>query len=86
MNNIKDKLTVWLQNNIDFALFLAVFTETPRWTVVFVAVHESVFIGIPLGVRQLTPEGWVEARRQRAAARTEQAATEAAACPASTLQ
>lgn len=50
MNNIKDKLTVWLQNNIDFALFLAVFTETPRWTVVFVAVHESVFIGIPLGV------------------------------------
>jgi uncharacterized membrane protein len=38
------------------------------------------------GVRQLTPEGWVEARRQRAAARTEQAATEAKACPVSTLQ
>ena len=29
------------------------------------------------GVRQLTPEAWAEARRQRAAARTEQAATEA---------
>ena len=29
-------------------------------------------------VRQLSPEDWVEARRQRAAARNEQAATEAA--------
>lgn len=38
------------------------------------------------GVRQLTPEGWVEARRQRAAARTEQTADEAKACPVSTLQ
>lgn len=37
------------------------------------------------GVRQLTPEGWVEARRQRAAARTEQTADEAKACPVSTL-
>lgn len=30
------------------------------------------------GVRQLTPEGWVEARRQRAAARNGQTNSEAA--------
>ena len=38
------------------------------------------------GVRRISPEDWVEARRQRAAARTEQAADEAKACPVSTLQ
>lgn len=38
------------------------------------------------GVRQLTPEDWVEARRQRAEARSEQATGEAKACPVSTLQ
>lgn len=31
------------------------------------------------GVRQLTPEAWAEARRQRAAARTERAADESSA-------
>ena len=30
------------------------------------------------GVRRISPEDWVEARRQRAAARTEQTTTEAA--------
>lgn len=40
----------WLQNNVDFAFVLAAFTETPRWTVVFKAIHEPTWIGVPLGV------------------------------------
>ncbi len=38
------------------------------------------------GVRQLTPESWAAARRQRAEARNGQAVDEAKACPVSTLQ
>ena len=40
----------WLQCNVDFAFILAAFTETPRWTVAFRAIHESAWIGVPLGV------------------------------------
>jgi len=47
---IAQALGKWLQNNVDFAFVLAAFTETPRWTVVFKAIHEPMFIGIPLGV------------------------------------
>lgn len=50
MNNFKHNLTEWLRNNIDFALFLAVFTETPRWAVAFMAVNEPLWVGVPLGV------------------------------------
>jgi len=38
------------------------------------------------GVRQLTPEAWAEARRQRAEGRSEQATDEAKECQGSTLQ
>mgnify|MGYP000911813616 CR=1 FL=1 len=40
----------WLQSNVDFAFVLAAFTETPRWTVAFKAIHEPTWIGVPLGV------------------------------------
>lgn len=50
MNNFKNNLTEWLRNNVDFALFLAVFTETPRWAVAFMAVNEPLWVGVPLGV------------------------------------
>jgi hypothetical protein len=45
-----NQLRKWLQANVDFALILAIFTETPRWTVAFMAVHEPLWVGIPLGV------------------------------------
>lgn len=47
---MKQTLQNWLKNNVDFALFLAVLTETPRWAVAFMAVHEPLYVGIPLGV------------------------------------
>lgn len=50
MNNFKRNLAVWLKDNVDFALFLAVLTETPRWAVAFMAVNEPLWVGIPLGV------------------------------------
>lgn len=40
----------WLRANVDFAFFLAAFTETPRWTVAFLAVNEPMWVGVPLGV------------------------------------
>lgn len=40
----------WVRANVDFAFVLAVFTETPRWTVTFLAIHEPLWIGVPLGV------------------------------------
>lgn len=50
MNNFKHNLSAWLKDNIDFALILAVFTETPRWAVAFMAVNEPLWVGVPLGV------------------------------------
>lgn len=115
----------WLQNNVDFAFVLAAFTETPRWTVAFKAIHEPTWIGVPLGVLLAfaTAKAWrryfeepsnkkllwfniasvvvavlvispvlyalagAELKDAKTiAARTEQAATEAKACPVSTLQ
>ncbi len=40
----------WIEDNIDFALILAAVTETPRWTVAFVAINEPLWIGVPLGL------------------------------------
>lgn len=40
----------WISSNIDFALILAAVTETPRWTVAFVAINEPLWIGVPLGL------------------------------------
>lgn len=50
MNNLRDNLTVWFRHNVDFALLLAVFTETPRWAVAFMAINEPLWVGVPLGV------------------------------------
>lgn len=50
MNDVKSIVSRWCKQNVDFAFFLAAFTETPRWTVVFIAIHESPFVGVPLGV------------------------------------
>jgi hypothetical protein len=43
-------LGAWCKENVDFAFVLAVFTETPRWTVTFLAINEPLWIGVPLGV------------------------------------
>lgn len=40
----------WCKDSIDFPLILAVCTETPRWTVTFMAIHEPLWIGVALGV------------------------------------
>lgn len=50
MSNFRDNLTEWMRDNVDFALFLAVFTETPRWAVAFMAINEPLWVGVPLGV------------------------------------
>lgn len=50
MNNLRDNLSAWFRDNVDFALFLAVFTETPRWAVAFMAINEPLWVGVPLGV------------------------------------
>jgi hypothetical protein len=50
MNDFRNNLAVWFKNNIDFALLLAVLTETPRWAVAFMAVNEPLWVGVPLGV------------------------------------
>lgn len=50
MNNFRSNLNNWIKENIDFALLLAVFTETPRWAVAFMAVNEPLWVGVPLGV------------------------------------
>lgn len=47
---LTDSVVRWLKENVDFAFFLAAFTETPRWTVAFMAVHEPMLVGVPLGV------------------------------------
>lgn len=50
MNELNKTLQRWLQRNIDFPLVLAMVTETPRWTVAFIAIHEPLWIGVPLGI------------------------------------
>ena len=40
----------WAKRNLDTTLVLAIATETPRWTVVFMALHEPSWIGVTMGV------------------------------------
>ena len=40
----------WCKRNADATLILAIATETPRWTVVFTALHEPAWIGVTMGV------------------------------------
>ena len=50
----------WIRNHFDFALLLAAAVEIPRWTVTFLAIHEPLWVGIPLGalLAYATSEGW----------------------------
>ena len=50
----------WLKRHFDFALILAAAVEIPRWTVTFLAIHEPLWVGIPLGalLDYATSEGW----------------------------
>ena len=50
----------WMRRNFDFALILAALVEIPRWTVTFLAIHEPLWVGIPLGalLAYATSEGW----------------------------
>lgn len=50
LNRFGTWLLAWCKENLDFAFVLAVFTETPRWTVTFMAINEPLVIGVPLGV------------------------------------
>lgn len=50
MNDMQETIRKWVHANVDFAFILAAFTETPRWTVAFQAIHEPAWIGVPLGV------------------------------------
>ena len=50
----------WIRTHFDFALLLAAAVEIPRWTVTFLAIHEPLWVGIPLGalLAYATSEGW----------------------------
>lgn len=50
----------WVRKHFDFALLLAALVEIPRWTVTFLAIHEPLWVGIPLGalLAYATSEGW----------------------------
>jgi DNA-binding CsgD family transcriptional regulator len=50
----------WIRLHFDFALLLAAAVEIPRWTVTFLAIHEPLWVGIPLGalLAYATSEGW----------------------------
>jgi len=50
----------WIRLHFDFALLLAAAVEIPRWTVTFLASHEPLWVGIPLGalLAYATSEGW----------------------------
>ena len=59
MTTLKN-LGLWLKRHFDFALILAAAVEIPRWTVTFLAIHEPLWVGIPLGalLAYATSEGW----------------------------
>ena len=45
---------------VDVALMLAAAVEIPRWTVTFLAIHEPLWVGVPLGalLAYAASEGW----------------------------
>ncbi len=59
MQTLKN-IGAWIRNHFDFALLLAAAVEIPRWTVTFLAIHEPLWVGIPLGalLAYATSEGW----------------------------
>jgi hypothetical protein len=70
MQTLKN-IGTWLKLHFDFALILAAAVEIPRWTVTFLAIHEPLWVGIPLGalLAYATSEGWkayfVDTRRYK---------------------
>lgn len=54
------KITAWMQRHFDAALMLAAAVEIPRWTVTFLAIHEPLWVGVPLGalLAYAASEGW----------------------------
>lgn len=54
------KSFAWMAHHFDAALLLAAAVEIPRWTVTFLAIHEPLWVGIPLGalLAYATSEGW----------------------------
>lgn len=61
------KLQEWAKKNFDTTLVLAIATETPRWTVVFTALHEPAWIGVTMGVliSWAAKRGWNAWNKQR---------------------
>jgi len=59
MQTLKN-IGAWTKRHFDFALILAALVEIPRWTVTFLAIHEPLWVGIPLGalLAYATSEGW----------------------------
>ncbi len=59
MQTLKN-IGTWMRKHFDFALLLAALVEIPRWTVTFLAIHEPLWVGIPLGalLAYATSEGW----------------------------
>ena len=49
-----------MQRHFDAALLLAAAVEIPRWTVTFLAIHEPLWVGVPLGalLAYAASEGW----------------------------
>lgn len=60
MTNKLRALWAWFTRHFDAALILAAAVEIPRWTVTFLAIHEPLWVGIPLGalLAYATSEGW----------------------------
>lgn len=54
------RLGNWLRDHLDLALVLAAATEIPRWTVAFLAIHEPLWVGVPLGalLAWALKDGW----------------------------
>lgn len=67
IDNHLSAVGAWAKNNLDATLVLAIATETPRWTVVFTALHEPSWIGITMGVliSWAAKRGWNAWNKQR---------------------
>lgn len=59
MTNIS-RFGTWAKDHVDLALILAAATEIPRWTVAFLAIHEPLWVGVPLGalLAWALKDGW----------------------------
>lgn len=67
LDNFFSVVGTWAKSNLDATLVLAIATETPRWTVVFTALHEPAWIGVTMGVliSWAAKRGWNAWNKQR---------------------